>query len=341
MKEVNGKWRDLRIFRSKENRDDVVLFFGKAEYEGLSGGYRYESHGGKMLLTDPDGDVIETKTIRKKQKHTKSLKSTSEMRHKKNGFQQGDRVEARWQKGPHYYMARITRVHDDGKSFDLMYDDGFVEKALSRKFLRRPERAKKAIASEQAVGPNSLGRSSEPKTQAKVLPTSKHRGLTWDPERGKWKVSVLVDNRVDVIGFYQTERYAAHLYAKAMQRISKPDTRKDAEVSRHDNQKTSGNLKQKQTSPKKSTAKFNDKQKTSGSSKQKQTSTKKSTVNFNKMEYRTEKTFADNVQVVPRPLCMCARTHTYAQRIDTPFTGERRRWPMGRRGNLPKQAQPR
>ena len=255
----------------------MVLFFGKAEYEGLSGGYRYESHGGKMLLTDPDGDVIETKRVRQSQKHTKSLKTASEivLRHQQNGFQKGDRVEARWQRGRHYYMACITRVHDDGKSFDLLYDDGFVEKALPRKFMRRPERDEKAIASEQTTGLNSLGRSTAQEAQAKPFPSSTHPGLTWDPESGKWKVSVSVDNRVDVIGSYTTKRYAMEMYEKAIKRTIESDTHKGVDGSRHDKQTTSRSSKQ--------------------------TSARKATVNFNKMEYRTEKTFEENVQVVPRP----------------------------------------
>ena len=37
----------------------MVLFFGGEEYEGIGGGYRYEIKDGKMVLTDPDGDLIE------------------------------------------------------------------------------------------------------------------------------------------------------------------------------------------------------------------------------------------------------------------------------------------
>ena len=53
VKEEAGNWRPATLFRSKQDRS-VVLWFGRREYEGLSGDYRFSD----MHLTDPDGVAI-------------------------------------------------------------------------------------------------------------------------------------------------------------------------------------------------------------------------------------------------------------------------------------------
>ena len=60
VKELDGNWAGVEIYRSKKNPDDVVLFFGGDEYEGLEGGYRYaKGPDNRMVLKDSDGGVIE------------------------------------------------------------------------------------------------------------------------------------------------------------------------------------------------------------------------------------------------------------------------------------------
>ena len=64
VKELDGNWAAVEIYRSKKNPDDVVLFFGGEEYEGLEGGYRYaKGPDNRMVLKDSDGGVIELRSV--------------------------------------------------------------------------------------------------------------------------------------------------------------------------------------------------------------------------------------------------------------------------------------
>ena len=282
VKEDNGKWRDFRLLRSKKNIDDVVLFFGKSEYEGLNGGYRYELKGDKMVLTDPDHELIETRPNPRREDRNNKLSKDARREHNrislekkkdrkfgkppppKNVFQEGSRVEARWNRGNLYYLALITRVRDNGKSFDLRYDDGFIEQALPKRFLRvhSPSRAQRYMHAQDAMGDNAKPKSSSSGRNEKNR-FSKHPALTWTPEKQKWKVAILSnDNCVEEIGFYKTEKRAVAAYGKA---------------------------KAKRISEKHNVA--------ADPPSSKQTTITKQAVDFNKREYTREKKFKDKIQV--------------------------------------------
>ena len=82
MKEDDGRWAAVEIYRSKANPEDVVLFFGENVYEGLNGGYRYfRGPNDRMLLTDDDGDIIETKTVIKAKKRKRSKAQNAKKAH--------------------------------------------------------------------------------------------------------------------------------------------------------------------------------------------------------------------------------------------------------------------
>ena len=75
----DGRWAAVKIYRSKANPEDVVLYFGGGMYEGLSGGYRYfKGRNNRMLLTDGDGYLIETK---QEKKHKPSKAQNTKRKH--------------------------------------------------------------------------------------------------------------------------------------------------------------------------------------------------------------------------------------------------------------------
>ena len=66
VKEVDGKWREVTVYKPKADSQRIVLHVGGTEYEGL-GPLRYTSkkeRGNRLVMRDEDGDVIEWRKSR-------------------------------------------------------------------------------------------------------------------------------------------------------------------------------------------------------------------------------------------------------------------------------------
>ena len=64
--EDDGTFRPTTIYAKRSKRTDVVIDFGKGEYEGLTKHYTFDEK--MQVLRDSDGDLIETKHFKKRVK---------------------------------------------------------------------------------------------------------------------------------------------------------------------------------------------------------------------------------------------------------------------------------
>jgi hypothetical protein len=64
VEEEDGTYRSTTIFSRKSKRSEVVLYFGKNEYEGLNQAYTFDDK--LQVLRDSDGDLIATRNFKKR-----------------------------------------------------------------------------------------------------------------------------------------------------------------------------------------------------------------------------------------------------------------------------------
>ena len=57
--EEDGAWRPATLYQHKQKQNDVVLYFGDSEYEGLDLPYQYGFQPRTVL--DCDGDIVQTR----------------------------------------------------------------------------------------------------------------------------------------------------------------------------------------------------------------------------------------------------------------------------------------
>ena len=190
VKEDDGRWAGVEIYRSKRNPADVVLFFGGEEYEGLAGGYRYsKTSDNRMVLTDADGMVIETRTAgfksKKRKKTTQDNKKQARMRPSSKYLGVYKNVD----KGT--WAAKVC--HGRGRTSVIKC---LTEKAAASAYDRHLGRA---------VNLKSI--SIKPR-----VPASSLRGVSWDADSMRWRAAIEDGGRTRVIGLFRSEREAAEAY---------------------------------------------------------------------------------------------------------------------------------
>lgn len=154
VQEVDKTWRPVIVFRDKSDRDRVVIWYGKNEFEGL-GEDRYTFDVKCMKLLDTDGDKIEYKDFVSAEEE-EGKNSTTTTTTTKITFKRGDSVVARWQGGDYYPATVMSRNKNDG-TYRLKFDDGEVENYVDpddvqhESFVPPPESSRKSRSSQEII----------------------------------------------------------------------------------------------------------------------------------------------------------------------------------------------
>ena len=82
------------------------------------------------------------------------------------GFNRGDKVEARYRGKSKYYKGKITRVHADG-TLDISYEDGDVEHRVDPSLARHPKRNRTLERSSSESDAVTAAREKKPRTNSK------------------------------------------------------------------------------------------------------------------------------------------------------------------------------
>ena len=188
VKELDGNWAAVEIYRSKKNPDDVVLFFGGDEYEGLEGGYRYaKGPDNRMVLKDSDGGVIELRGRPSSKKRKLQSKQPKQLRMRPSNKYVGvyENVEK------HTWVAKV--VQGKGRTSVLQCKSEKAAAAAYDKCLGRPVNFKTLRA--------------QPKAPASLL-----RGVSWAAQSMQWRAVIEVEGESRIIGLFPSEREAAQAY---------------------------------------------------------------------------------------------------------------------------------